>query len=88
MKFKKVLMALSCSGVLSILLALSSTTTQSATRYWQFYSQTGSGFNTVCHFRRPILNSNGQPTGQYEYYNITTNPIIKSCTSFIDSLPN
>ena len=87
MKLKNLFVAVSFSGTLAVLLALSSTTTQSATGYWQLYSQTGSGFSTICHFRRPILNSSGQATGQYEYYTKTTNPIIKSCYSYFDSLP-
>jgi len=78
---KQIFTALSCSGILATLLVLSTTTTHSATsRYWQFYSQTGSGFNIVCHFRRSILNNNGQSTGEYEYYNLPTTSLV-SCVS-------
>jgi hypothetical protein len=83
MSFKKL--------IISSVLAISSlqafqASNAAVTNYWTYINQTTSGVVTTCYWKRPLLNSSGQPTGQYEYYNFII-VSLSSCFNHTNQLP-
>ena len=53
---------------------------------WTLVNQTTSTGMTTCYWKRPLLNSSGQQTGQYEYYNFMVSS-LSSCFNHTNMLP-
>lgn len=84
MSFKKIIIGslLAISSIQAVQVANAAT----MPNLWTFINQTTSGVTSTCYWKRPLLNSSGQQTGQYEYYNFTMSS-LSSCFNHTNLLP-